>query len=72
MTRTVGQCFWALPTISLPEPDWMESTAAEWSCYADGPTQLLYDARVCRTCSRWAERKTHRVPGADQSVKTRG
>lgn len=58
MTRTAGQCFWAIPTISLPTPDWMEFTAAEWNCFADGPAQPLDDARVCRTCSRWAERRT--------------
>jgi hypothetical protein len=57
MTRTVGQCVWAVPTLSLPEPDWIEFTAAEWSCFADGPAHLLHDPRVCRTCSRWAERK---------------
>jgi hypothetical protein len=42
----------------LPEPDWIEFTSAEWSCLADGPAQLLDDPRVCRACSRWAERKT--------------
>ncbi|HEX2344661.1 MAG TPA: hypothetical protein VHI98_29600 [Vicinamibacterales bacterium] len=58
MTRTVGQCFWALPTLSLPTPEWTQFTAAEWSCSADGDPLTLDDARVCRTCSRWAERSS--------------
>ncbi|HEX2444830.1 MAG TPA: hypothetical protein VHJ77_12860 [Vicinamibacterales bacterium] len=60
MTRTVGRCFWALPTLSLPGPEWMAFTDAEWSCSADPEPRILDDARVCRTCSRWVERDAAR------------
>jgi hypothetical protein len=69
MTRTVGRCVWAFPTLFLPAPEWMAFTAVEWCCIADGPSQPLDDARVCRTCSRWAER--NRPPATTQDEPSR-
>lgn len=63
MIRTVGRCFWALPTLSLPGPEWTEFTTAEWHCSADGDPVTLDDARVCRTCGRWAERDSSPASG---------
>lgn len=70
MTRTVGRCFWAQPTLLLPEPEWMGFAAAEWSCSADGRPRPLDDARVCRTCSRWTERDTPPASRTDEPSKT--
>ena len=55
MTRTVGRCFWAFPTLFLRGPEWTACTDAEWSCTADGDPWPVDDARVCRSCSRWVE-----------------
>jgi hypothetical protein len=70
MTRTVGRCFWALPTLSLPAPEWTAYVAAEWCCYADGPAEPLDDARVCQTCGRWSDREPARTSPKDRQPKT--
>lgn len=55
-TNTVQRCRWAIPTLDLPLPNWLEAWDRPWSCRGDGMLKTLESTHECRTCPRWEAR----------------
>ena len=55
-THTAQRCRWAIPTLDLPLPLWLEAWDAPWSCRRDGVPRTLESTRECLRCPRWEAR----------------
>jgi len=60
LTNTTNQtahgCRWAVPTLFLPLPDWLDAWNRPWSCRRDGPPRPLESTECCCDCPRWQTR----------------
>lgn len=51
--HTATSCRWAVSTLYLDSPLWLQSWNCPWSCLRDTEPRLLETTDECRTCSRW-------------------
>lgn len=55
-THTPQRCRWAVPTLYLPLPNWLDAWEAPWTCYRDDVPRTLHTTEECLTCARWEAR----------------
>ena len=55
-SHTPQRCRWAVPTLFLPVPGWLDAWDAPWSCARDPKPRVLQMADECLTCPRWEAR----------------
>jgi hypothetical protein len=51
--RHVSTCRWARPTLSLPNPAWLEAADRPWACLRPAGPGPLESAEICETCPNW-------------------
>jgi hypothetical protein len=54
--KTAHACRWAVPTLFLPLPDWLDAWDTPWTCRRDPQHRTLESTDECRTCLRWEAR----------------
>jgi len=54
--QTARQCRWAVPTLFLPLPFWLEASDTPWTCRRDPTERPLESTDECCTCPRWEQR----------------
>ena len=55
-THTPQRCRWAMPTLDLPLPYWLDAWDSPWSCRRDPNPRVLESSLDCQACPRWEER----------------
>ena len=55
-THGAGTCRWAVPTLFMAAPTWMDAEERPWTCLRDHAPRELDSTDVCRTCARWEAR----------------
>ena len=55
-THTVQRCRWAVPTLDLPLPNWLDAWDKPWNCRSDAAPRALESTTECLTCPRWEAR----------------
>ncbi len=58
-------CRWALPTLFLAAPWWLESENRPWTCLRDLTPRVLASTDVCAACPRWEPRAAVASGNAD-------
>jgi hypothetical protein len=61
-----GTCRWAVPTLFMAAPTWMDAEARPWTCLRDQTPRELDSTEACRTCATWEPRDV----APDQPVHT--
>lgn len=56
-----ANCRWAVPTLFLGTPDWVDANDRPWSCLRDEAPHELESTAACETCVRWQPRSTKAV-----------
>ena len=56
MDQHVRNCMWAVPTLLMPRPYWLEAADAPWSCWTEGHVSVLQTTDVCGNCPKWRQR----------------
>ena len=46
-------CRWAMPTLFLQPPLWLQATDYPWSCTRDIEPRPLLTTDECQSCPRW-------------------
>jgi hypothetical protein len=46
-------CIWAIPTLFLDAPLWLEAADRPWTCRRVSPPRTLELTDECRDCPRW-------------------
>jgi hypothetical protein len=62
------KCRWAVPTVFLPYPLWLEGEHAPWSCECDGTAVPLETTETCLDCPRFeraADSWMEQAPGSE-------
>ena len=54
--QVAANCRWAVPTLLLSTPEWLEATDRPWTCVRDETPHILETTETCRTCVRWEPR----------------
>lgn len=52
-TKSAASCRWAMQTLDLEPPLWLDAWNYPWSCVRDGDARPLGSTDECRTCPRW-------------------
>ena len=61
--RLPQTCRWAVPTLDLPWPTWLDAWAWPWSCRTeDGDAKIVLSTTVCEDCPRWEFRGDLPIP----------
>ena len=55
-THGAGTCRWAVPTLFMAAPTWMDAESRPWTCLRDQTPRELESTDTCRTCARWEAR----------------
>ena len=55
--RCAANCRWAMPTLFLRPPLWLEAEDYPWSCVRDETPRVLSSTDVCATCPDWELRR---------------
>jgi hypothetical protein len=53
-----ANCRWAVPTLFLNSPAWIDSVDRPWTCMRDETPHELELTDSCRNCVRWEPRAT--------------
>ena len=61
MNHQVCNCMWAVPTLLMPRPYWLEAADAPWSCWTEGHVTVLQSTDICSNCAKWRQRTDVRV-----------
>lgn len=66
-------CRWAIATIDLPHPLWIDAWNAPWTCTRDGSARELDTTDECTDCPRWepAPLRTLREPAGRLPARQR-
>jgi hypothetical protein len=48
-----GNCRWAMPTLFVPFPIWLEAQDSAWTCARDPDPRPLLTTELCQSCLRW-------------------
>ncbi len=63
-------CRWALPTLFLAAPWWLESENRPWTCLRDLTPRVLTSTDVCAVCPRWESRQPAAAGSEPAAVPT--
>jgi len=69
--KSAATCRWAVQTLSLDSPLWLDAWTFPWSCVRDGDARPLATTDECRTCARWQPRGPAARPVPSQSTAAR-
>ncbi len=64
-THGATTCRWAIPTLFLSEPLWLDAWNYPWSCLRDPTPRILHTTDVCTLCPRWEAHPAHKRPETD-------
>jgi hypothetical protein len=53
--QQAGNCRWAMPTLFVPFPIWLEAEDFAWTCTRDAEPHPLLTTEPCENCPRWEE-----------------
>jgi hypothetical protein len=56
--QSAATCRWAVATVSLPSPTWLDAEASPWTCVRDATARVLVTTEQCADCGRWEPRVT--------------
>lgn len=59
--QSAANCRWAVPTLFLNTPDWVDADDCPWSCLRDETPHELESTTGCTTCVRWEPRSLSAV-----------
>lgn len=48
-----ANCGWAVATLFMPEPMWLDAQDCPWTCLRDPQARPLETTVECATCARW-------------------
>lgn len=51
--QSAATCRWAVATVSLPAPTWLEAESSPWTCTRDKEPTVLETTDRCVDCPRW-------------------
>jgi len=51
--RNAANCRWAVPTLFLSAPAWLQAWDAPWTCVRDDEVRPLDSTEQCADCPRW-------------------
>jgi hypothetical protein len=55
-----ANCRWAIPTLSLDAPDWVDAADRPWTCEREGTPRELESTEACAICAFW-EPRSHAI-----------
>lgn len=55
--RNAHNCRWAIPTLFLPAPLWLDAESCPWTCTRDPVPRVLSTTDACATCLAWEPRE---------------
>ena len=53
--KTAASCRWAVPTLFLREPLWLDAQDYPWTCLRDDRPRPLATTEDCATCPYWEQ-----------------
>ena len=53
LVKSAANCRWAVQTLYLEPPLWLDAWTYPWSCVRDGDARPLASTDACRTCAHW-------------------
>jgi hypothetical protein len=71
--RNAANCRWAVSTLSLNQPLWLEAWNSPWSCVRQVQTRALHTTDECGVCPHWQprhERTSVAAPPAAEADRT--
>lgn len=60
-------CRWAVPTLLLSYPLWLDAWDSPWACVSDAMPRALETTDICLSCCRWQP-----TPERERAVKPVG
>ena len=71
MTDNQGatNCKWAVPTLFLSTPGWVDAEARPWACLRDEDPVEMESTAYCARCVRWEQRTEPAATGAAGSPR---
>ena len=55
--RGASSCAWAVPTLNLSAPLWLDAWDRPWACLREGEPHPIETTEACATCPRWEPRE---------------
>ncbi|HZP48999.1 MAG TPA: hypothetical protein VFB07_10715 [Vicinamibacterales bacterium] len=56
-TKNAASCRWAVQTLLLETPLWLDAWTCPWSCVRDTDARPVTTTDECRACPRWQPRQ---------------
>ena len=53
VNHTAASCRWAVATLHMPAPVWLEAQDRPWTCLREPGPRPLLTTEACASCSRW-------------------
>lgn len=66
--KSAASCRWAVQTLLLESPLWLDAWTYPWSCVRDDDARPLASTDECRACARWQPRRTASAPERSTSA----
>jgi hypothetical protein len=64
--QSASSCRWAVPTLTIAGPEWIQAADREWTCTRVVPPEPLLSTDRCSWCPHWRPRPVQEAgPGED-------